>query len=323
VVESGSAVGIAIALVLGVFGTSVIHLSKGVMKLGIVRMRAAKTQVAAPGTKPRSAGAPAPALAVRGRSIYIAGMLVNFTNPLWVIVANRFAPTVYYTSMYGLGLVSLLVFSRLILGEHLDRRRITGALIVVAGTLLIGAARLTSPASPLFLANRTTVLVIAGAWALAAPAVAHLMKGSPIPAQELMFGLLAGGLAALEAVLKGVSQSVDGAASFLPGAGPDWWIFAVSFLGAVGAFGMIQWSYLRRCRVAIMAASFDVSYVALPLLVTALAVSGERVNALSVLGLLVLGTGAFLTQGNPVSPEPVSLEPVSPDPVSPAPAVDQ
>lgn len=299
-VASGSPAGIAVALILGVFGTSVIHLSKGVMKLGIVRMRARKAQVAAPEARPVLAG--------RSRSIYLAGMLVNFTNPLWVIIANRFAPTVYYTSMYGLGLVSLLVFSRFILGEHLDRRRIGGALIVVIGTLLIGAARLSSPASPLFLANRTTVLVIAGAWALAAPAVARFMKGAPIPVQELLFGLLAGGLAALEAVLKGVSQSTDGAASFLPGAGPDWWIFGVSFLGAVGAFGMIQWSYLRHCRVAIMAASFDVSYVALPLLVTALAVSGERVNALSILGLVVLGTGAFLTQGNPVSREPVSLQ---------------
>ncbi len=299
-VATSATFGIGVALVVGVIGTSVIHLSKGVMKLGIVRMREDKGR--------ELANTGAPTLAGKGRSIYIAGMLMNFTNPLWVIVANRFAPTVYYTSMYGLGLVSLLVFSRLVLGEHLDRRRITGAMVVVLGTLLIGAARIVSPASPLFLANRTTVLVIAGAWALAAPAVARLMRGAPIPAQELMFGLLGGGLAALEAVLKGVSQSVDGAASFLPGAGPDWWIFAVSFLGAAGAFGMIQWSYLRRCRVAIMAASYDVSYVALPLLVTAVAVSGERVNALSVLGLLVLGTGAFLTQGTAASLEPASVE---------------
>ncbi|MCA1753848.1 MAG: hypothetical protein LC641_03925 [Spirochaeta sp.] len=296
------AFGIGVAIVVGVIGTSVIHLSKGIMKLGIMRMREDKAPAAPLAARVANAPNAAPALAGRGRSIYIAGILMNFTNPLWVIIANRFAPTVYYTSMYGLGLVSLLVFSRLILGEHLDRRRITGALIVVAGTLLIGAARITSPASPLFLANRTTVLVIAGAWALAAPAIARLMRGAPIPAQELMFGLLGGGLAAMEAVLKGVSQSVDGAASFLPGAGPDWWIFAVSFLGAAGAFGMIQWSYIRSCRVAIMAASYDVSYVALPLLVTALAVSGERVNALSVLGLVVLGTGAFFTQGASASP---------------------
>ena len=96
-----------LAMAIGVLGTSVIHLSKGVMKRGLVLMR---ERVA----RPRTA-----------RSVYFAGVAMNFTNPLWVIIANRFAPTVYYTSMYGLGLVALLVYARFRLGENISRRQFT------------------------------------------------------------------------------------------------------------------------------------------------------------------------------------------------------
>ena len=87
--------GPAIAMLIGIAGTSVIHSSKGVMKLGMQRLQHAK----AVGGPKRAASA-----------IYTAGMLANFTTPFWVMFANLFAPTVFYTSMYGLGLISLLLF---------------------------------------------------------------------------------------------------------------------------------------------------------------------------------------------------------------------
>ncbi len=82
---------IAIAMTIGFVGTSVIHISKGMMKLGISRMRAGRAGDGG----------------VRRVSIvYIAGMFANFTTPFWVMPANLFAPTVFYTSMYGTGLVA-------------------------------------------------------------------------------------------------------------------------------------------------------------------------------------------------------------------------
>ncbi len=268
--------GIAIAMLTGVVGTSVIHLSKGIMKHGVGLL----------GTQEKGK--------LKASAVYTAGMLMNFTNPLWVIIANRFAPTVYYTSMYGLGLVVLLFFSRFALKEEVSRRQITGALLVVAGTILVGIGRIVNPASPMHLASRSTVFIIAGVWALATPIIALACSKSRLPLQELLFGVFGGGLASLEAVLKGVAQAGAEGSTFLPTSTANWWLFAVSFLGAAGAFGMIQWSYLRQCRVSMMATAYNIAYVALPLLVTVLAIPGEQLSLLPLAGLFFFAAGALV-----------------------------
>ena len=56
---NSSFVGPVVAMLIGIVGTSVIHLSKGFMRHGI---------------------------GARSRSMYIVGVVMNFTNPLWVTV---------------------------------------------------------------------------------------------------------------------------------------------------------------------------------------------------------------------------------------------
>lgn len=270
--------GIALAMLIGIAGTTTIHLSKGMMKHGVVILRSE-------GGHSKS-----------GKTIYAIGVAMNFTNPLWVILANRFAPTVYYTSMYGLGLVSLLLFSHFLLHESIGRRKLAGAAIVVTGTLLVGTARLLTPLPGMYLASRAVVFTIAALWVVASVTVGLFSRRSPVTLQELLFGLFGGGLAALEAVMKGIAQSGEQGGSFLPRDSAGWWIFGISFLGAAGAFGMIQWSYLRRCRVAVMAAAYDVAYVALPLIIVLVAIPGEVVSLAAAAGLALLATGAFIMQ---------------------------
>ena len=263
----------AIAMAIGVLGTSTIHLSKGMMRLGISRLRSSDADRR------------------RAKMVYIAGVLMNFTNPLWVILANRFAPTVYYTSMYGLGLLPLLLFSRSMLGERLHRSQYAGILIIVAGTLLVGAGNMVGGKPSLFGADRTLLVFVAVAWLIGAPLVSILVRRRSVGLQELFFGVAAGGLAALEAVVKGVSQAGAVENTFLPQTVATWWLFGASFLGAAGAFGMIQWSYLRHCRASMMGSIYDVAYVAIPLLLTAAIVDGATLGVWSAVGIAVLAAG--------------------------------
>jgi hypothetical protein len=71
-------------------------------------------------------------------------------------------------------------------------------------------------------------------------------------------------------------------------------IFAASFLGAAGAFGMVQWSYLRGCRASTLGASFNVTYVALPLVISTFAVKGAGLGLPSMIGLALLALGVYL-----------------------------
>lgn len=260
--------GAIVAMVIGVAGTSVIHLSKGMMRHGI---------------------------GSRNRAAYTVGVLMNFTNPLWVMVANRFAPTVFYTSMYGLGMVPLLIFSRVVLGERLHARQYTGIGVIIGGTILIGAGNAIGAPPSLFGANRSLLIAIAVTWAVGAPLAALLMRGRAVRVQEYLFGIAAGGMAALEAVVKGVAQSGATTSTFLPTDSAAWWLFGLSFLGAAGAFGMIQWSYIRQCRASVMGALYNVAYVTMPLIVSTLIVASSELRAWHVAGIVCLGVGVMIT----------------------------
>lgn len=270
---SDSFIGSLVAMLIGIAGTSVIHLSKGFMRHGI---------------------------GARSRGIYTVGVLMNFTNPLWVILANRYAPTVFYTSMYGLGLVPLVIFSRLVLKEYLQPRQYRGIAIIVVGTLLIGLGNLLGGKPSLYGVNRSLVVAIAVTWLVGSPVMAILLRHRTVRVQEYFFGVAAGGLAALEALVKGVAQAGPVTSTFLPQSPVMWWLFGASFLGAAGAFGMIQWSYLRHCRASMMGSLYDVAYVLLPLMLTALLVGEAVLGVWSILGMLFLLIGVAQTMRTPV-----------------------
>jgi len=268
--------GALIAMAVGVLGTSTIHLSKGVMRLGLVQLRAAEANKR------------------RASLVYTAGILMNFTNPFWVILANRFAPTVFYTSMYGLGLLSLVFFSRYKLNEKLRGSQYAGILIIIVGTLLVGFGNLMGGKASLYGANSGFLITVAILWLVLTPLFAVVLRRGSVGLQELYFGLTAGGLAALEAMAKGVSQAGPVSNTFLPQTTFAWWLFLASFLGAAGAFGMIQWSYLRHCRASMMGSVYDVAYVGMPLLLTAAIVEGAGLGLWKLAGLAVLIVGVLM-----------------------------
>ena len=174
---------------------------------------------------------------------------------------------------------------------HRLQHALVVAQIALALTLLVGAGNLLGKRVSLFTADRTLLIAIAVVWLAASPVGAIALKRRSLPVQEIFFGFFAGGLAALEAVVKGVSQAGEIQNTLLPTDPVGWWLFGASFLGAAGAFGMIQWSYLRSCRASVMGAVYNVAYVALPLLLTALLVDGSRLGPWSIVGLCVLTVG--------------------------------
>ena len=269
-------------MLIGVAGTTTIHLSKGVMRLGIQQLQTARTHK-------RSTR--------RASAMYALGVAMNFTNPLWVILANRFAPTVFYTSMYGVGLIALVVFAGVVLHERLHRNQLIGVAIVLVGTTLVGIGNLTGHMASLYTANRTVLVGFAIAWFVAAPLGSLVLRRRSLGLQEVFFGIAAGGLAGLEAVVKGVAQAGAVQNTLLPTDSATWWLFGASFLGAAGAFGMIQWSYLRSCRASVMGSVYNVAYVALPLLLTVLVVQEATLGVWSIAGLLVLTAGVLAIGG--------------------------
>ena len=275
---------IAIAMAIGFVGTSVIHMSKGMMKLGISRMRAPRGSD--DGTR-------------RVSILYLAGMIANFTTPFWVMLANLFAPTVFYTSMYGTGLVALLLFSRCVMKEELNGRHYLGAAVIIVGTGVLGAGEIVGTPAALNWDQFGALLVVVGVWVTGTLVAALVTRGGRITLQEVVFGVAAGGLAALDALLKGIAQRGAGGATFIPATTEGIVLLLGSFVIAAGAFGMIQWSYLRHCRASVMGTIYDIAYVGLPVALFALLRPDHGVTVFNAGGLLTLIIGATLIQTAP------------------------
>ena len=263
---------VVIAIALGILGTSVIHLSKGLMAYGL-------------SSKPRKAK----------RLVYSLGILLNFTNPLWVVLANRFAPTPYYTSVYGFGLIPLLVFSYLVLHQRFSKAQLLSTVLIVCGTILLGYSQVISEVPSMYTPDPTGIVTFASLWLLVMPLILVGMKSLRLPVQEVAFGLAAGGMAALDAVIKGVAQTSQIGSTYLPVTTLGWFLFLGSFLGALGAFVLIQWSYLRQCRPSIMGGVYDVSYTAMPLLLLAGFQNYPIRSPLLVVGFTLLLLGVILS----------------------------
>lgn len=276
-----------IAVTIGICGSSVIHISKGLMKLGIQRMGDHS-----PYSQSHSRG-------IRTRLVYVTGVLLNFSAPLWIMAANLFAAPVVYSSMYASGLLSLLLFSRFVLHERLVAAQIAGAAIIAVGTAILALAEYSQQSPALTMGRLTPVLVIVFVWLTGSMLVALTSRRVRISIQEVWFGVAAGGFAALDAVLKGIAQRSGGTALLVPSDTAALLVLIGSFGIAAMAFVFIQWSYIRHCRASMMGIAYDLSFVMVPVLVFALSVPGYRVNVWTVggLGILFLGVLVLASPG--------------------------
>ncbi len=283
-----------IAVAIGILGSSVIHISKGLMKLGIQRLGGRDTQ------------SPRHVRQTRTRLVYLTGVLLNFSAPLWVMAANLFAEPVVYSSMYASGLLSLLLFSRIVLHERLTAAQMAGAAIIAAGTAVLAVAEFSQQSPVLTLDRLTTVLIIVGAWLSGSVLIARTSKRVRVSVQEVWFGIAAGGFAALDAVLKGMAQRSGGTALLVPSDSTALVVLIGSFGVAAMAFVFIQWSYIRHCRASMMGIAYDLSFVVVPVLVFALAVPGYRISVRTAGGLSLLLLGVLVLASPGFRPHPVA-----------------
>ncbi len=258
---------VLIAAGIGIVGSSVVHVSKGLMKLGIRN---------------------------RARTIHLIGVLLNFSAPLWIMIANLFAAPVVYASMYASGLLSLLLFSRIVLNEHLYPRQIAGAVLVAVGTAILAFAEYASQSPGISMSQRNPVLVLLVLWVSGSVVGTLAIRTFRLSAQEIWFGVAAGGFAALDAILKGMAQRTGELARFIPAAADAQVVLIGSFLVAALAFVFIQWSYIRHCRASTMGIAYDLSFVTVPVIVFALTIPGYQLTGTTVAGLTLLGFGAIM-----------------------------
>ena len=291
----------AMAMLFGFINTTTLHLAKGMQRQGIEMVRWKKLP------HHRRSGAKA--------TIYVAGVILNNLAPVWIVLANRYAPPAYATGMFGLGLVILFLYSHFLLGEAVKPLNYVGALLVIVGTVLFGMDALQHGQADTteFLPIRVGIFAVsfvalAGVFALV---VKRRQNGFLI---AMAFGLLGGGMASLDPVLRGVGQTAGAQAAFFPTVPWGWIPFIVSFAFGSGAFFLVQYAFYHGADASAMVPVHTSLYVLTPVVVQLIALPGFRLNPFIAGGIGLIILGIVLTQMGRRDVPPVPPEPGEEDP---------
>ena len=275
-----------LGLFFGFLNTTTIHLAKGLQRQGIRTLkwfRQAKHE--------RS---------VRHAMIYIVGVILNNSTIVWVLLTNRYAAPAYISGMFGLGLVVLLVYSRVVLHEPVVLPNYVGAVLVVLGTLAFGYVSLTNPDIDVSLMSPRAVGIFAGSFFIIAVALLVLAnKSSRAQLKGMAFGLIAGGLGGLDPVLKGLGQHAGGLGTILPDIAWGWIPFGISFIFGTTAFLTVQLGFHRGADASVLVPMHSCTYVLIPVISQLVCLPGYDATPMLITGVTLIVWGIVLIQRRP------------------------
>jgi hypothetical protein len=285
-----------LVILLGITSTTQTHLAKALERQGIETLDLVRARLQRAGT---GNGSGAIKGNVRKPLIYTVGLVLNHTTFLYhLFVAPLGGTTALYTSMFGMGLIALLVYSNWVMKEEISRLELAGAVAILAGTLTIGLEGIARP--PLDMgrmdlgATLTAVVLLLGICGLLI-AVARRQRSLVLLA--LAFGLGAGACGSLDPFLKAVGQTAGGGSRFVPETAAGWIVLASSFLVGEAAVLVTQWGFYRRARANLLVPAYNCAYIGIPVILQALLLPGYRLYWTTVVGLGLILAGIVFMRG--------------------------
>jgi multidrug transporter EmrE-like cation transporter len=112
----------ALTILFGILGTISYHLAKAFQKQGIESLKL-RSEVKKRGKK---------------SAIYIIGFILNNALAGFQFLALQFGEMSLYSSVFGIGLVALMLYAHYILKEQISKRELLGAVLIIIGTVGIG-----------------------------------------------------------------------------------------------------------------------------------------------------------------------------------------
>ena len=281
----------ALAMLYGVVGTILFNVSKGMQRQGIEAVAGIFSR------RKRTWWGGRRRPSAKSVALYITGFILNNSLGFFAILANRHAPASYFTSMFGLGIIALMLYSGLILKEPTRPMQFAGAAVLAAGTLLLGydgilreqlsMSRLRLPAFGVILIISLFVVLALLGWAHGRRNLVFL---------GMIYGIITGFAGSLDPVLKGIGQSLGGETGYLPRLPLGWFIFLLSFIFATLSFVASQWVFSRGVRASVLIPSQNFSYIVYPVVIMSVALPGFKLTILTMAGLAVTCLGFVLMQ---------------------------
>lgn len=276
---------VPLVLLLGIISTLQTHLAKALERQGIEVFDQIKAKLQKSG-QPVEGGLKKPV-------IYTIGVVLNNTLFIWPILAQPYGPPAVFSSVFGVGLVFLMVYAALVLKEPVNRREVVGAAVIILGTLGIGYDNVIRAGTlDRFTMNLTTFFLVLGIWlALALTLVFVSNRARNLRLMAVAFGILAGSLGSLDPFLKGVGQNYGGSSSILPASVIGGIIFGASFVIGFLAFVLTQIAFVKKVRVSLLVPAYNAAFISLPVFWQLILLPDYSLTWLTLLSLALIVYG--------------------------------
>jgi len=278
-------------MIYGIVGSVLFNVSKGMQRQSIDALSSIfskRGKQPGEGRRPRSA---------KNIILYATGFVLNNSLGFFAILANRYAPTSYFTSMFGLGIIALMLYSGIILKEPIHPLQYAGAVVLALGTLILGydgivREKMTMAGISLPAAG----IVISASLLIGFFLLLYARRTRSLLVLGVIYGLLIGFAASLDPVLKGIGQNLGGGERYLPKLSLGWFIFLSSFLFATLSFAASQWIFSRGVRASVLIPSQNFAYIIYPIFIQAVSLPGFKLTGLTISGLFITILGIIIMQ---------------------------
>jgi drug/metabolite transporter (DMT)-like permease len=278
-------------MIYGIVGSVIFNVSKGMQRQSIDALSSIfskRRKQPGEGRRPRSA---------KNIILYATGFVLNNSLGFFAILANRYAPSSYFTSMFGLGIIALMLYSGIILKEPIHPLQYAGAVVLALGTLILGydgimREKMTMAGISLPAAG----IVISASLLIGFFLLLYARRTRSLLVLGVIYGLLIGFAASLDPVLKGIGQNLGGGERYLPKLSLGWFIFLSSFLFATLSFAASQWIFSRGVRASVLIPSQNFAYIIYPIFIQAVSRPGFKLTGLTISGLFITILGIIIMQ---------------------------
>jgi hypothetical protein len=275
---------VPLAILIGVISTIQLHVAKALERQGIEVFEVLRSKIKKNGEQVEGG--------IKKPIIYSLGLILNNTTFIYALVAQRFAPPAIYTSMFGIGLIVLMIYAHKVLQEKITRNLLLGSTAILCGTTILGVENILRKDIDRFAMDLTPTLILIGIFlilgifsmlAAGRKNNSHLIAG--------IFGICCGGYGSLDPFLKGIGQNLSGQPQWVPGSWQGWAIFLPSFLIGFISFALTQVAFAKKAPASLFVPVYNASYILLPLLLQAVLLPSYTLfwSTFIGIGLILLG----------------------------------
>jgi uncharacterized membrane protein len=256
-VNSLEADNVPLAILIGLISTTQLHLAKALERQGIEVFDQLRARIKQTGNYVEGD--------VKKPIIYTFGVVLNNTIFIYAIIAQRYAPPAIYTSMFGVGLIFLMLYAWKVLGERITLRHALGSVAIIIGTLVLGVENILHQDVDRFDMSLTPTFILVAAFltlgALAMISTARTHRSHLIAS---VFGIFCGGYGSLDPFLKGIAQNIQGQPEWIPGSWQGWAVFLPSFMIGFLSFALTQVAFAKKAPASVFVPFYNASYILLP-----------------------------------------------------------